>query len=222
MTILRHTHSIQATGGQGEPNTHSTALSPYIGRKCHYIIAQSLTELGDFAKTSNLKSSSYASPSWDFNLGLPKAIDYCFTGDISAVAESDALLARMEEHIHMPSTRATWTDDVSGAFPNIPAFLSGQPLNMRQRVKVQIDSAPLAIMVDLGISGGISAQQVRNRGIAILALTRALSAHRPIELWACDFGAADEQNGYGSKTNAVLVAAKIETSPLDLAAASYA
>ena len=225
MNILRHTHTIRATGGKGDPNTHATCLTPFIGRSCYYIIAQSLTELGSFAKQSSIKSTGYSSPDWDFKLGLEKAIDYCFTGDTSAVAESDALLARMEEHIQMPSTRAHWESAVAGAFPDIPAFLSGQPLNMRMRTKVQTESAPIAIMVDLGISGGISAQQVRNRGIAILALTRALAAHRPVELWALDFGAADEGGssfGRSSKSNAVCVAAKIETSPLDLAAASYA
>jgi hypothetical protein len=77
-------------------------------------------------------------------------------------------------------------------------------------------------MVDLGISAAISAQQVCNRGIAILALVRALSSHRPIELWACDFGSSDPtMSGHGG-ANAVCIAAKIETTPLDLAAASYA
>jgi hypothetical protein len=76
-------------------------------------------------------------------------------------------------------------------------------------------------MVDLGISAAITAQQVRNRGVAILALVRALSAHRPIELWAIDFGSADDGLS-GRKSNAVCCGAKIETSPLDLSTACYA
>jgi hypothetical protein len=222
LTIIRHTRILQPVlNGRG-----ISTIPGLPGRAVHYIIAGSLGELGEFARASNLPNkSSYAD--WDNNLGIQKAISYCFTGDLSGVAASDALLERMEEHITMPSTRAIWTDDVTGAFPNIPAYISGQPLNMRQRVKAQIDSAPLAIMVDLGISAAISAAQVRNRGAAILALVRALSAHRPIELWAMDFGSADDSSssslhfGHAS-SNCVCVAAKIETSPLDLSSACYA
>jgi hypothetical protein len=218
MTIVRHTRVLSATTtGRG-----ISTIPGLIGKSIHYIIAQSPSELGDFARSSKLRASP-SSPYWDMGLGLDRAIDYCFTGDLSAVAASDDLLSRMEEHITMPSTRALWTDDVAGAFPNIPAYIAGQPLNMRTRVKHQIDSAPLAIMVDLGISAAINATQVRNRGTAILALVRALSAHRPIELWAMDFGGADESGAsYGRTSNAVCIAAKIETSPLDLSSACYA
>jgi len=217
MTIIRHTRSLSPVlNGQG-----ISTIPGLVGRSVHYILAQSPSELGDFARRSNLPNK-YASADWNMNIDTEAAINLCFTGDQSAVAASDALLSRMEEHITMPSTRAIWTDDVSGAFPNIPAYIAGQPLNMRTRTKHQVDSAPLAIMVDLGISGGISSAQVRARGIAILALVRALSAHRPIELWAMDFGAADESTAsYSRGPNAVCVAAKIETSPLDLSAASY-
>jgi hypothetical protein len=213
--MIRHTRTLQpSTSGRG-----ITTIPALAGRSCHYIIAESLTELGQFARASNLPDKpSYGD--WSNGLSVQKAIDYCFTGDTSAVPASDLLLSKMEEHILMPSTRALWTDDVAGAFPNIPAFIAGQPLNMRTRVKHQIDSAPLAIMVDLGISAAISAAQVSNRGTAILALVRALSAHRPIELWAMDFGAADE-GGMGLP-NCVVVAARISTTPLDLSTASYA
>jgi len=219
MPTPRHTRVLTpTTTGRG-----ISTIPNLPGKSIHYIIAQSLSELGEFARASMLRSSS-SSSYWDMNLGMKGAIDYCFTGDLSAVEQSDALLHKMEEHITMPSTRALWTDDVAGAFPNIPAYIAGQPLNMRTRTKHQIDSAPLAIMVDLGISAAINATQVRNRGTAILALVRALSAHRPIELWAMDFGSADDgTSSFSYKgSNAVCCAAKIETSPLDLSSACYA
>lgn len=209
--MIRATRTLQPAG----PGRGATSLGPFLGRSFHAILTESLRELGQLARDSKLPEKGYSSRDWDFNLGVERAVDYCFTGDTAAVEESDKLLSQMEEHMQMPSTRTLWTDDVTGAFPNIPAYLAGVPLNMRQRVRVQIDSAPLCIMVDLGISAAISAAQVRNRGIAILALTRALSAHRPIELWAGDFG---DSRG----TDAVFIAAKIETSPLNLAEASYA
>jgi hypothetical protein len=215
MTIIRHTRTLTTTTtGRG-----ISTIPNLPGRSVHYIIG-SLREIGDFAKSSNLPNK-HSSLDWNLNVNTQQAIDLCLTGDLSSVAASDALLSRMEDHITMPSSRSVWESALAGGFPDIPAYLAGQPLNMRTKIKQQTASAPLAIMVDLGISAGITAHQVRNRGVAILALVRALSAHRPIELWAMDFGAADERGGWG-KSNCVIVAAKIETSPLDLSSACYA
>lgn len=196
------------------------APEPYKGRLVHYIIADSIGELGRFASESNLPGS-YSAPSWDMNLGIKGAIELCTKGDLSAVPESDALLAKLESYTAMPSTRAVWRDDVAGYFPNVPAYLAGSPMSMRRRVREENTSAPLAIIPDLGISGGITALQTRARGTAILALTRALSGCRPIELWAADMGAADEHGPY-SQRNCVVVACRIQTTPLDLSSACYA
>jgi len=197
--------------------------TPFPGRLNHFIIADSLGEIGDFARTSNLRPNT-SSPNWDFGLGLEKAIQFCFTGDTSQVSKSDEMLERLEAHIEMPSTRTQWIDDVAGYFPNIPAHLAGVPASMRRRSRQESISAPLAIIVDLSISAGITAAQAQRRGITILALARALSARRPIELWVGDMGAADERAAFGGSrsTNCVSIFTRIETTPLDLASSCYA
>lgn len=135
-------------------------------------------------------------------------------GDITGVAASDALLAKLESAMPSMHSKAwTVTDDVAGALPNIGAFLSGHPMNMRRRARTLSQQAPLVILADLTLSAGISGEQMRGRGAAILALVRILSERRPVELWATV--------GVGSLQTCFYVMARIETSPLDLARAAH-
>lgn len=133
-------------------------------------------------------------------------------GDEKLVAESEKFLASVENQI--PLSRG-WVnvDDVVGAIPNVPAFLAGHPQHMRRRQRMAKDNSPLTIFMDLTSSAGIDAKDVTKRGVVLLALTRMLVEHRPVELWV---GTAKDQ-GYGSGC----AAWKIDTSPLDLARSAY-
>jgi len=75
------------------------------------------------------------------------------------------------------------------------------------------ETAPLAIYMDLTSSGGITAKDVQKRGIVLLALTRLLVEHRPVELWV--------GSSLGKSYMSGTVAWKIDTAPLDLARAAY-
>ena len=134
------------------------------------------------------------------------------TGDEKLVAESEAYLSKIEDQV--PMSRG-WRniDDVIGAVPNVPAFLAGHPQCMRRKQRTMRDTSPLAIYMDLTSSAGIGAADVQRRGIVLLALTRCLVEHRPVELW---IGTSLGQHG-GSGT----VAWKIDTTPLDLARAAF-
>jgi hypothetical protein len=133
-------------------------------------------------------------------------------GDNSLVAVSEQFLAMIEDQV--PMSRG-WrnVDDVVGAIPNVPAFLAGHPQHMRRRVRVAKTSAPLIIYMDLTSSASIDAKTVTKRGIVLLALTRLLVEHRPVELWV-----GTSKGGY--KTSGT-VAWRIDTAPLDLARAAY-
>lgn len=133
-------------------------------------------------------------------------------GDEGLVSKSEQLLAEIEDQV--PISRG-WrnVDDVVGSVPNVPAYLAGHPQCMRRRERADRDTAPLTVFVDLTSSAGINAHHVLRRGIAILALVRALVEHRAITLWA---GVAQDV-GSGSGT----VAWQIDTAPLDLARAAY-
>jgi hypothetical protein len=143
------------------------------------------------------------------------------TGDNSLVEESDKHLAKIEDQV--PMSRG-WrnVDDVVGAVPNVPAFLAGHPQCMRRRQRTMRDTAPLAIYMDLTSSAGISAEDVQKRGIVLLALTRLLVEHRPVELWVgTSLGSGASYRFGKSGPVSATVAWRIDTAPLDLARAAY-
>jgi len=135
------------------------------------------------------------------------------SGDEALVNESEEFLKKIEDQI--PVSRG-WRniDDVVGAVPNVPAFLAGHPQHMRRRERRAKTTAPIAIYMDLTTSAAVNSKDVRKRGIVLLALTRMLVEHRPVELWV---GTSIDSSDGGSAT----VAWKVDTAPLDLARASY-
>lgn len=133
-------------------------------------------------------------------------------GDEKLVASSEKMLSKIEDQVPMSQGWIN-VDDVVGAVPNVPAFLAGHPQCMRRRRRVAKDNSPLVIYMDLTSSGGINAGDVQNRGIVLLALARMLVEHRAVELWV---GAS--LGGHGKSGT---VAWRIDTTPLDLARASY-
>src|SRR5678816_328777 len=139
-------------------------------------------------------------------------LDKALHGDLSAAATSDAFMAKFEA-LNLVSTGFETRDDVVGAVPNIGAFLTGSPMNMRLRRRTLREAAPLAIVCDLTTSAAIDADAMSRRGSVILAAARILSATRPVELWAFV--------GLGHKSGgAVFAGHRIETSPIDLARAA--
>jgi hypothetical protein len=136
------------------------------------------------------------------------------TGELTRVAAADKYLAKLEE-VSILSGKRVWENNVTGALPDVGAFVAGSPLSMRSRRKTRDDSAPLGIIFDGTTSGGISHSDMEKRGTVVLALVRLLAMRRPIELWlAAGLGGA---NGQGS-----WIATRLDTAPLDLARACYA
>lgn len=134
-------------------------------------------------------------------------------GDLSLVERSDQYLAKMEERGFLSKAWAT-TLDVVGATPNVPAYIAGQPMNMRRRYRTKKPSGPLSIFLEAtGSAGAMSEAETMERGSAMLALVRILSEQRPVDIWACiTYGSQHEMN-------ALLV--RLETVPLDLGRAAH-
>jgi len=86
---------------------------------------------------------------------------------------------------------------------------------MRRRKRAEHEAAPVTIFVDVFASAMFSHDDIVTRGAAVLALTRILSAHRPIELYV-----ALASTGGSGTTGAFAV--RINSTPLDLAHASFA
>ena len=138
-------------------------------------------------------------------------------GHDDAVPQAKKLLDKLEASISVETI--AYTSSVAGVFPNVPEYLAGEPECMMEPTPSTSDQAPLAVYVDLTTSEGITADQYRKRGIAVLALAMMLSQVRPISLHVCTvMGCRKRIDG----ENASLVTARIETAPLDLARAAYA
>lgn len=127
------------------------------------------------------------------------------------VPMADELIQKIEDLI--PVTKG-WrnVDDVVGAVPNVPAFLAGHPQHMRRRARVDRDTTPVRIFVDISASASVDDAVMTRRGAALLALVRLLTNHRPVELWAGVL--------WSDKAAACSVVWKIDTLPLDLARAA--
>lgn len=185
-----------------------------------FTLADDVSQIADLAntlsETNYSRKSCRASNDWTGGIDFNDAVRMTRAGDFARVAPSDEYLAQFES---VAPTRAAWRtiDDVSGALPNIPAYLAGTPLTMRRRARVMSEQAPLTIVVDVASSAGISAKKLERRGAAILALVRGLSAIRPVQLWAGVSATPHSKNNAG----AWHVFARIETAPLDLARAAH-
>lgn len=194
------------------------AVKKEIGRNSadHWRLFDSPAEIADFVQARcQSAANSRGGGSWYGHEDGATIARHARGGDPSRVASSDALLDRFERFA-FETERKAWRDDIAGGFPNVPAYLAGHPLAMRRRMTDATASAPLAIVVDLATSSGVSSKTIERRGAAILALTRLLTMRRPVELWAgCLTGA-----GHNDRECAAIFT-KIATQPLDLATAAY-
>jgi len=150
---------------------------------------------------------------WNGGMSGVQSVACLRNGDLSGVKKADEYLSKIETLLHFDTKKFRNILDVCGGSPDVPSFIAGHPLNMRRRQRVVSQQGPLAVVADLTSSGSINADEVRQRGCAILALVRALTALRPVELWAVV--------GLGRRELAVEVLTRIDTTPLDLARAAH-
>lgn len=186
-------------------------------RRSHFQLFDTPTETAQFAEkwAGSLKGSLSEGFTGAEDLMAPMTAIRTFAqGDLSGVAASEKLLAKMEA-FDIPTARKQWVNDVAGAIPDVQAYIAGTPMTMRRKARAMSTAAPIAVVVDTGAAQMISAEQINARGAAVLALVRILSAHRPVELWA---GAGLDAD---SQTNASWTFCRIETAPLDLAHAAF-
>ena len=138
-------------------------------------------------------------------------------GSAKATAACDRLLSRMEA-VGFATSRFATVAAVAGGAPCVPAYLAGSPLAMRRRVKISDDAAPLAVVVDIGVSASVQAATIERRGAAALALVRLLAATRPVTLWAV---AGLRVCLYSDHATDAAFGVQIETAPLDVARAAW-
>jgi hypothetical protein len=174
-------------------------------------------ELADFAERSTPPGShgdEEGREDW-FGGSWITALEKARDGDLTLAGATSPLMERFER-LALQTQGSAWVNDVAGSCANVPAFVAGQPLSMRRRVKVEKEMAPIVVFVDLFVSCGFKPEQIKKRGIAALALARILSMKRPVELWVGASTVSDKRDRY----MAPLV--RIDTAPMDLSHAAFA
>lgn len=128
-------------------------------------------------------------------------------GDDLAAKEIEKAMSKIESHL-LITTGSAVQDDIQGAVPNVPAFLSGCPVNMRTRRTAKTGRGPISLFLETTTSSGFHGRERITRIAAMMALARALMVHRPINLW---FNIT--WGGIGKLTQTAVM---IETNPIDL------
>lgn len=129
------------------------------------------------------RGTLFNSDSWAGGMSQQKMQVKIYHGDEKHVPAAEKILADVMEGIDFASIKSEWIFDQAGAFPDVPVFLSGSPDHMRRRVQTSANTAPMKIYVCTTSSAGVNNGSLERRGIALLALTLALSRARPVELW---------------------------------------
>lgn len=167
-----------------------------------------LCSVGEYAELAQRHCQEYIRMSDSYS----KAADGLVNGNEEMVSESEAFLSKFENADFLaPQWRNV--SDMVGGMPDVPSYLSGNPMNMRRRQRVMAESAPLSIFMELTASSGFTRHERIQRGAAMLALVRMLQTNRAIELWTCIT--------YGAPELLQMIAVKIDTSPLDLGRAAH-
>lgn len=183
--------------------------STYNGQPDRFALYDSGSEFGADCERHGV---TFSGDSWYGREDKATALRKLVTGDNALVAPSERLLAELSDCL--PHTqRYVNIADVVGALPNVPAYLSGNPVNMRRRARVARDDAPISVVCDVTSSAGISAGDLLARGTALLAFVRVLSEHRQVSLW-CGIG-------LNVHSGSSMVLWRIDTTPLDLARAAH-
>lgn len=167
-------------------------------------IGESMADTAEWIKTYGMNTPHRV---------LPATLRDMANGDTSHVARADKLLEQVNA-ITLTADCTPYVERVvAGGLADVPAFLSGSPVAMRQRRKREA-AKPLTMVVDISTSGSVSDAGIQRRGVAILALIQKLTqAGHPITLHIAEAsgiaGGAFPYNGF--------FITRLDTAPLDLA-----
>lgn len=133
----------------------------------------------------------------------------CREGWDEGAAKLKPLFDQVEAMI-IPTEGQTMTLDYAGFLPCVPSYLAGDPMHMRNMVPAESSIAPIRIVSDIGVSGGVSIDQIAKHAAAIGCFVTLLSLYRPVELYVTDPLPDASHLGY------YLPVIKVASSPFDL------
>lgn len=136
-------------------------------------------------------------------------------GDRS-VAESAAILSsKVDRHIDLGQTMPQPVPTVAGGGLCVPAALGGSPLCFTRQEWRKDASTPLRIALDMSAWSGTSPSALKARGVAFLAVVKAVSSIRPVTVEA--FSVYKPTLAKGTE---VIVRVPLGAAPLDWAMAA--
>lgn len=139
------------------------------------------TSSGDFAAwcvTNDIASHREDQFNHGDGFRCQEGIQVLTHGDNTNVQAAESLLEELSIQVDVPTQ--TWRNDLVGAFPNVPAYVSGDPECMWYRAADLSDRTPVRIYVGIASTWYITEEQLRARGIALAAFAIALSNQRPV------------------------------------------
>jgi len=155
--------------------------------------------------------------SWAGHKSGEQALASLKNGSMEHLAAAEQILDQLRVEGILSSGLRTWQPSVTGAFPNVPNAIANVPESMMRRQSSDFASmsSPLHIVVQVDISGGMDAKQIRNRGIAVLGLVLALQSMRPVTVSVfSNLQPTDKTSAHASLIT-------LESAPLDLDRATY-
>jgi hypothetical protein len=132
-------------------------------------------------------------------------------GNLDLIPQAEALLSEIDADLELDSPE--WRNCVAGSFPDVAAFLAGDPECMRRRVVNVNEKAPVRVFVCTTSSAGVAAETLLKRGIGALALVMQLVKQgRPIELWTYT-----KLDGNSKHQGNTCLMVRMPTAPVDIA-----
>jgi hypothetical protein len=180
-------------------------------------VFDSVSEFADAVQTIKMPDHSTGN-AWNGGEHVDAVTRKCRTGDMARVAASDEFMSKFEALLGYSGSAFQVQNAMTGGAPNIGAYLSGNPMNMRVRRRVETEKAPLNIVVDCVSSAGIDVKTLEKRGAAILALVRVLSATRPVSLYIAATALSSRDMETHTSHGVVM---RLDSAPLDLARAAH-
>jgi len=141
------------------------------------------------------------------------------TGAVPAdVSVVERLMSEIELAVVLSNGEPRLGPAVAGFIPHVPNLLAGLPETMlAPSIDALSQHAPIKIIVDVGVSGGFSATDVRRRGAAVAAFAYLMSTIRPVELIAMS-----ALGGQRDRARCYVPAVSLGASPFNTSIATFA
>lgn len=135
--------------------------------------------------------------SWVQGSFTPERAIECATLGLLDSVELIKAEKRRAEKLDVQVVFPSWQADMAGAFPDVGAFIAGDPLSMRRMVNQVSDTRPIRIFVGMASSCSFTAEQLAKRGALVSALALQLAKTRSVEIFAVNAGSKRGQNWVG-------------------------